>query len=360
MVVLSLNDLLEPGFFYFFIFFAVTFLSCEVMKGLHDVACGESELCSPLSFPVSSATSSILICVVLWTQAERVIPSSITVSVTRVLMVGPVRIGWMDITVIVRLVSNGRKTLWGFSQRWSIEKQDGQFHARVSHAIINLWYLKQMWPVNSVCVSIFHALLSSVRPQFVGKKYDLTAAISALFLLNTEHIISLDRDSVFICRYIYHSSTVNHSLASSLTPLLVCFHPQGFSANTVSWTATALRSSPTWSFLPWIPTITTYISSLLPWRAMHYSCTTTITRLETRRSSWLWRSSRVECASPSTWEVELINWWLWLKSQTGSFTQSSPGEPAWWESLLLLWFKIAPNVNLFFIVHSWKSYHLVV
>lgn len=37
------------------------------------------------------------------------IPSSITVSVTLVLMAGPVRIGWMDITVIVHLVSNSRK-----------------------------------------------------------------------------------------------------------------------------------------------------------------------------------------------------------------------------------------------------------
>lgn len=39
------------------------------------------------------------------------IPSSITVSVTLVLMAGPVRIGWMDITVIVHLVSNHKVNL---------------------------------------------------------------------------------------------------------------------------------------------------------------------------------------------------------------------------------------------------------
>lgn len=33
------------------------------------------------------------------------IPSSITVNVTHVLMAAPVKTGWMDITVIVRLVS---------------------------------------------------------------------------------------------------------------------------------------------------------------------------------------------------------------------------------------------------------------
>lgn len=95
-----------------FLFFFSAFPSCEVMKSLHDLACGENELCSSHAFPVLSATSSILICVVLWTQAKRVIPSSITVSVTRVLMAGPVRIGWMDITVIVHLVSNSRKLFW--------------------------------------------------------------------------------------------------------------------------------------------------------------------------------------------------------------------------------------------------------
>ena len=84
--------------------------------------------CVPLEgFSVLSATPSILICVVLWTQAKRVIPSSITVSVTLVLMAGPVRIEWMDITVIVHLVSNKRK-LSGFKEAQWIEKQDGSFH----------------------------------------------------------------------------------------------------------------------------------------------------------------------------------------------------------------------------------------
>ena len=48
-------------------------------------------------------------------------PSSITVSVTHVLMVGPVRIGWMDITVTVRLVSNGRKLSQGISELCKIQ-----------------------------------------------------------------------------------------------------------------------------------------------------------------------------------------------------------------------------------------------
>lgn len=58
------------------------------------------------------------------------IPSSITVNVTLVLTVGPVRTAWMDITVIVHLVSNGRKLLRVISELCQIEKQDGQFHMR--------------------------------------------------------------------------------------------------------------------------------------------------------------------------------------------------------------------------------------
>lgn len=44
------------------------------------------------------------------------IPSSITVNVTLVLTAAPVRIGWMDITVIVHLVSKIRKlSKWGLA-----------------------------------------------------------------------------------------------------------------------------------------------------------------------------------------------------------------------------------------------------
>lgn len=105
--------------FCFFLFYTILrltlyFISCllfwfgVVFAQLWGEACMTRPVRKRRLF-LSSVTSSILICVVLWTQAKRVIPSSITVSVTRVLMAGPVRIGWMDITVIAHLVSNDRK-----------------------------------------------------------------------------------------------------------------------------------------------------------------------------------------------------------------------------------------------------------
>lgn len=139
------------------------------------------------------------------------IPSSITVSVTLVLMAGPVRIGWMDITVIVHLVSNSRKL-------FRVLESPGKLKSKMTISC-NLPKEKKVGPLLRhdflnkcgrchfiLCLhfSCFVLLLSAVSLQFGFQvcnfskmlDYDLTAVIIALLLLNTEHIILLDKDSV--------------------------------------------------------------------------------------------------------------------------------------------------------------------
>lgn len=152
-----------------------------MIKGLHDLACGERELCSLLGFPVLSATPSILICVVLWTQAKRVIPSSITVSVTLVLMAGPVRIGWMDITVIVHLVSNCRKLFRLLASAGKLKSKmdisDVQSsYRKESYTIIYPWLFKHMWTLSFHFVSSFFMLCIDVvinKPPMWAKRISL-------------------------------------------------------------------------------------------------------------------------------------------------------------------------------------------
>lgn len=85
------------------------------------------------------------------------IPSSITVSVTLVLMAGPVRIGWMDITVIVHLVSNSRK-LFGQVLANSGKWRNHESFLNKRTLYLFMISLTNVEAVIFFCLSIFHVL----------------------------------------------------------------------------------------------------------------------------------------------------------------------------------------------------------